>query len=345
MTGEPEIYDLGHWRGLPKRARGPKKHPAAKVKREMAAYIQRHPELSNGAKLVGALLVSWYSESKRCAWPSNKTVSEELAIGVRRVQEYTAELHEQGLIYKVVGGGWDKGTVRHTSNRYYPAFSRVVNQDTGHIIRNAPFLCTESPETCRNPSDPMTETASVRKSHPANRENRQISAAPHDGNRVPYDNKEYGGGAPASPASPPSGSGGLAVGRELPAGKEVTNSTLRVRDMARYFGIPEDHLIPWLADSDNFPFADMVRKYVVNACRDKWLFNFYGVSSPPTSAGREPPEVFVLVNTLATVDSLATVEEITPETVVRITLTLTPEQIEEHKKAFKEFMSHPWRKG
>jgi hypothetical protein len=147
---EPEVYKKAFWSDLPKRSRGRKDHPAARVKAAFSDYIRKHPELSSSAKLVGGLITSWYSESRGYAWPSNSAMAEDLGLGVRTVRMATGELHERGLIHKVEGGGWDRRRVRHISNQYYPAFSMVLNQDNGAIIKNAPYLCQESPETRSN---------------------------------------------------------------------------------------------------------------------------------------------------------------------------------------------------
>ena len=49
MSSDPEVYKKAFWRDLPKRSRGRKDHPAARVKAAFSDYIRKHPELSSSA--------------------------------------------------------------------------------------------------------------------------------------------------------------------------------------------------------------------------------------------------------------------------------------------------------
>jgi len=122
----PEKYKASDWSKLSRRARGPRGHRSSKIKRRMVQHVQSRNDLTPSAKLVGAILVNWYNEGRGYSWPAIATLVEETGLGARTVNRATAELHVLGIIHKAVGGGWDRGKIRHKSNQYYPAFSLVL---------------------------------------------------------------------------------------------------------------------------------------------------------------------------------------------------------------------------
>jgi len=179
-----EKYTSKDWAGLSRRARGPRNHRAARIKSRMAQHIQGRTDLTPSAKLVGPILVRWYNEKRGYSWPPNSILAAETGLTERSVHRATAELHELGIVHKVIGGGWDKGKIRHKSNLYYPAFSLVL----------------ESAEKPGNPPEYPDNLSSLTECQGTKSNNRRNSAEVPCQNVTPYGDKHMAG-ASASPSA------------------------------------------------------------------------------------------------------------------------------------------------
>lgn len=183
-----EKYTSKDWAGLSRRARGPRNHRAAKIKARMVQHIQSRDDVTPSAKLVGGLLVRWYNERAGYSWPSRSVLATETGLTQRSIRRATGELHELGIVFKVTGGGWDRGKIRHKSNMYYPAFSLVL----------------ESAEKPGNPPEYRDKLSPGSNCPPSKASNRRISAEVR-GQIVPLYSDNDIAGATATPA--PNGSG------------------------------------------------------------------------------------------------------------------------------------------
>ena len=209
MLSEPEVYNLKHWRGLPDRSRGSKNAPAFKYKLEFCRYINKAPRLSDATKRIGRAIVEHYNEARGCAWPSNRYLSEELDKDETTIRRATNLLHERGLIHKTVGGGWDRGKVRHKANQYYPAFALITNPTTGALVENAPYLYLESSETRSNTGKYPGGSPGTPFVQGVNHDNRQSSAEVPRPDAPPRSDNVVAS-AIASPISPDGSNGSLA---------------------------------------------------------------------------------------------------------------------------------------
>jgi len=131
---------------LSKRAQGPKKNPAVKIKRAFQSYIERcpapkgkRPGLTSTTKRVACFLVDWYRLRDGYARPPISRIAEELVIDKRSAERAVATLDKLKLIFVKSGGPTRREGFGTIASRYVPNFWLVINRETGEIIRNAKY--------------------------------------------------------------------------------------------------------------------------------------------------------------------------------------------------------------
>ncbi len=131
---------------LTKRAQGPKKNLASKIKWAFRTYIEKcpapskdRPGLTSATKRVACFLVDWYQLRDGYARPPISRIAEELSIGITSVKRAVAALHDLGIIFVKSGGPTRRQGFGTVASRYVPNFWLVINRDTGEIIKNANY--------------------------------------------------------------------------------------------------------------------------------------------------------------------------------------------------------------
>lgn len=112
------------------------------IKREYENLVNRYPGLTSPTKRVAIKLGWWYMPDKRFARAAIPTIAKELDIGHATVSRALKPLHEQQIVFTQSGGPSRPGSLGPTANKYVPDLGRVIDRDTGKLLKypdyNAP---------------------------------------------------------------------------------------------------------------------------------------------------------------------------------------------------------------